>query len=38
MELFNYLISGAQAFVSNGVTPRPPEPLCAPLKERISER
>ena len=38
MELFNYLVSGAQAFLANKTDSRPPTPLCAPLHDRIGER
>ena len=38
MELFNYLVSGAQAFMADKITPRPLAPLCEPLRDRISER
>ena len=37
-ELYNYLVSGAGAYLRTKVTPQPPVPLCDPLRHCVTER
>ena len=36
-ELFNYLVSAVNAYIDNSTEPKPPTPLCEPLKDRIRD-
>ena len=37
-ELYNYLVSGARAYLTSKAAPKPPVPLCDPLMHRITDK